>query len=101
MARLGATVAALLLLALAAPPVSAAGAVNAFSLELIRLWTPETVAPSQQQSCAPAGDAKTRQRMQSWLARAAGHDPQAAMHQGALARLAESHLTVNGSGYEM
>ena len=65
MARLGVAVAALLLLALAAPSVWAAGAVNAFSLELIRLGTPETVAPLQQHHCTPAGATERPGRVQA------------------------------------
>ena len=65
----------------------AIGAVNAFSLELIRRWTPETLVPLQQHHCTPSGEAETWQRMQNWLDRASGHDPQAAMHRGALACL--------------
>ena len=76
----------LLLLFFGVPSVGAAAAVNAFSLELIRLWTPDTLMPSQP-ACKLAANTETTKRMGNWLEQASDRDAHAAFHRGVLACL--------------
>ncbi len=81
------TVVGLLVLALlVAPAAWGAAAVNAFDLDMVRVWTPDALVPLQS-NCGYGEHAKTTRRMRLWLNRASRNDPHASVHQGALACL--------------
>ena len=56
---------------------------NAFNLELVRLWKPVTLEFTHQ-SCVPSSDVYILQKMQTWLNYASDFIPDADFHQGEL-----------------
>ncbi len=82
--RLALIVAAILFGVLAVgPSVWARAQLNLFMRDLTRVWTADTLIPSQD-ACPPADEAMT-ERMAARLARAAEADPNILLHQGELA----------------
>ncbi len=80
-------VAALLALILLGPTLLARASVNLFSIDLARVWKPDTLIPTDA-ACPPADDAVMLQEMRNRLKRAGDADAHPSLHQGQLACLA-------------
>ena len=79
-------VAALLTLVLLGPTVWARGQINLYTRDLVRIWQPDRLIPTDD-ACPPLADAAQLQAMQARLAQADGADAHRLLHQGELACL--------------
>ncbi len=75
-----------LVLFLTVPGVWAAGMVNAFSIDLVHLWTQDTLSPVPP-GCKPANAPGALRRMQTFLSMAGESASHTSVHRGALACL--------------
>ncbi len=76
----------LLALILLGPTLLARAQVNRFSVNLVRMWTRETLIPTDE-ACPPIADASVLSEMQARLNRAEDADVHAALHRGQMACL--------------